>query len=249
MAVLLDGLLELLVQFHPPDDFPETFTFNSERLWQLRSKLQNLITLDICWCIFESYIHDKKRDLSAAADTYPTFCSRIWSLMEAMEDCQRGSSQWIRTIRSVSLEIARFVCAACCHDDTMVCDEVIGPIETALEWHLSHEFGLFQVCRESMKERLVDSTFASAKKFLNISPVAICEAQRLSPFPQCQTAKSSQRESEVDVKRIGTRIAHIAILHWRVWAPMLYVHDELSASVNGRAVDSDDGRYEYLQND
>ncbi|KKK20019.1 hypothetical protein P175DRAFT_0496460 [Aspergillus ochraceoroseus IBT 24754] len=215
LLLLFQGISDFLLQFHNPDGFPETFVFDSDRLWQLRACLQNVISLDICWFIFESYVHSQKRYLSAPAQTYATFRSRIGSLMEENEDCARGSSQWLKNVRCISLEIARFASAACCGDAT-ISDDIITPIEAALEWHLSNESGLFQCFQGSLREKLLESTFRTAKKYLNMSPLAICESQRHHPH----TVADHQHYS---VERISMRLAHIGVLHWRVWAPILYV--------------------------
>ncbi|EAW25401.1 TCP11 family protein [Aspergillus fischeri NRRL 181] len=220
ISLLFHGLTDILLQFHGPEGFPETFVFDSDRLWQLRSGLQNLITLDICWFIFESYVHTQKRYLSAPAQTYASFRSRIGSLMEENEDCRRGSPRWLKNVRGIALEIARFACAAC-SGDSMVSDAVIAPIEATLEWHLSNEASeLFQYFQNALRQKLLASTFAFAKKYLNMSPLAICESQRSyshSPLPQ-----------HYDIERISMRLAHIGVLHWRVWAPILYVRQSLS---------------------
>lgn len=221
ISLLFQGLTDTLLQFHSPrEGFPETFVFDSDRLWQLRSCLQNLITLDICWFIFESYIHTQKRYLSAPAQTYASFRSRIGSLMEENEDCPRGSARWVKNVRGIALEIARFACAACC-GDSMVLDAVIAPIEATLEWHLSNESSeLFQYFQNSLRQKLLASTFVFAKKYLNMSPLAICESQR------SYTHSTSQQH--YDMERISMRLAHIGVLHWRVWAPILYVRESMS---------------------
>ncbi|THC99879.1 hypothetical protein EYZ11_000691 [Aspergillus tanneri] len=220
ISLLLRGISESLLQFRSPEAFPETFIFDSDRLWQLRACLQNLINLDICWFIFESYIHTQKRYLSAPAQTYATFRSRIGSLMEENEDCFRGSPQWLKNVRCIALEIARFACAACCCD-AMVSDNVIAPIEAALEWHLSNEAGLFQFFQNSLREKLLAATFNSAKKYLTMSPLAICESQRGHP-------QSTVSQQHYDVERISMRLAHMGVLHWKVWAPILYVRESVS---------------------
>ncbi|RAK80713.1 TCP11 family protein [Aspergillus fijiensis CBS 313.89] len=225
ISVLFQGVSDLLLQFHPPDAFPETFVFDSDRLWQLRTCLQNLINLDICWFIFESYIHTQKRYLSAPAQTYATFRSRIGSLMEENEDCLRGSVQWVQNVRCIGLEIARFACAACCSEGSTVSDEVITQIESALEWHLSNESGLFQYFQASLREKLLAASFAAAKKYLNMSPLAICESQR--NFSHTATAMLGHPQ-HYDVERISMRLAHMGVLHWRVWAPILYVRESVS---------------------
>ncbi|EAU34552.1 conserved hypothetical protein [Aspergillus terreus NIH2624] len=220
LSLMFRGISEFLLQFQGPDAFPETFVFDSDRLWQLRACLQNLINLDICWFIFESYIHTQKRYLSAPAQTYASFRSRIGSLMETNDDCPRGSPRWLKNVRCIALEIARFACAACC-GESMVSDTVIAPIEAALEWHLSNESGLFQFFQNSLREKLLSETFACAKKYLNMSPLAICESQRHHPQP-------AGLQQQHDIERISMRLAHMGVLHWKVWAPILYVRESLS---------------------
>lgn len=251
VAVMFKGLIDLLLQFHAPESFPETFIFDSERLWQLRSNLQNLINLDICWYIFELYIHDQKRYLSNPTRTYSTFRSRIWTLMEESDDYH--GMPWLQNVRSLSLEIARFACAAC-GPDPVVPDEVIARIEAMLERHLSDEFGLFRVLQLSLHEKLVARTYAWARRYMNMSPLAICESQRQprfphAPQPQPQTQNQNQSpfqspsplagsQRQEDIERIAMRLAHIGVLHWRVWAPILYASE---ASLSFSQIDEDAG--------
>lgn len=260
LDALFRGISDQLVQFTPPDNFPETFLFDSDRLWQLRSTIQNLINLEIAWYIFESYVHTQKRYLSARDETYTTFRSRIWSLMEDGIDLSsragsasaddedpdlRGGTRWLQNMRSIALEIARFACAACCQDN-VVADEVISPIESALEWHLSNESDLFRYFQNTMHEKIMNATLIWARKYLPLSPLAICESQRTGPQPpstgpaasapaassSTATAPASSTQSvtpqQYDIDRIGIRLAHIGVLHWRVWAPILYLKDEIA---------------------
>lgn len=215
LSLLFQGLSEFLLDFHNPVTFPETFTFDEERLWHLRIRLQNAINLEICWDIFKSYIHSQRRYLSAPTQTCATFRSRIGTLMEENEDCIRGSSRWLKNVRCIALEIARF---ACCGDAT-VPDDVIRPIEASVEWHLSNEQGLFQKLQDSLRAKLLETTLATAKRYLNMSPLAICEAQRNPSYIP---------SDQYNVERISTRLAHIGVLHWRVWAPLLYVRESVS---------------------
>lgn len=214
---MLQGLVELLLQFDHPEAFPETFIFDSERLWQLRATLQNLVNIDISWYIFESYVHKQKRYLSAPAEIYSTFRSRIWSLMEENEGWHRASPGWRNNVRCVALEIARFACAGC-RGNEVVSDEVIEPIETAVQWHLSNESELFQYFQGALQEKLFKATSELAKKYLNMSPLAICESQR--GFPA-----SSLPQHLYDIEWTAMRLAHMSVLHWRVWAPILYLSE------------------------
>ncbi|KAJ5963576.1 uncharacterized protein N7479_003452 [Penicillium vulpinum] len=259
LEALFRGISSQLLQFTPPTEFPETFLFDSERLWQLRSTVQNLINLDIAWYIFESYVNKHKRYLSTPEETYSTFRSRIWSLMEDGMDLEnrvagnpdnndddpdhRGGKRWTQNMRCIALEIARFACAAL-QLDPVVADEVIAPIEEALEWHLSNESELFVFFQNSMRAKILATTLAAARRYLPLSPLAICESQRapmsaaVGPaVPQTGTTNASTSTNtsslafapqQSDVERIGMRLAHMGVLHWRVWAPLLYLRDEIA---------------------
>jgi hypothetical protein len=247
LEALFRGISDQLLQFPPPDDFPETFLFDSERLWQLRSTVQNLINLDIAWYIFESYVNKHKRYLSAPEETYSTFRSRIWSLMEDGMDLDnrtvgnpsdneddpdhRGGKRWTQNMRCIALEIARFACAAL-QLDAVVADDVIAPIEEALEWHLSNESDLFAYFQDNMRDKVLAATLAAAKRYLPLSPLAICDSQRVPPTGSALNVASGSGQAltpqQSDIERIGMRLAHIGVLHWRVWAPLLYLRDEIA---------------------
>ncbi|KAJ6002674.1 hypothetical protein N7451_005221 [Penicillium sp. IBT 35674x] len=255
LEALLRGIADQLLQFTPPSEFPETFLFDSDRLWQLRATIQNLINLEIAWYIFESWVHSKNRYLRGREEICLTFRTRIQSLMEdgidpnghipsAIDDDPdlRGGAHWYQNMRSIALEIARFACLACGLDD--VEDEVITPIEAALEWHLTNESDLFRHFQNGIREKVLAATIVSAKKFLPLSPLAICESQRavapsaplVSAAPSTAVNSTSSTggltqvptPSEYDIERIGMRLAHVGVLHWRVWAPLLYLRDEIA---------------------
>ncbi|KAJ5232448.1 hypothetical protein N7468_005404 [Penicillium chermesinum] len=157
LEAMFRGILELLLQFNAPNDFPDTFLFDSDRLWQLRSTVQNLINLEIAWYIFESQRANDREDPDL-----------------------RGGTRWMQNMRSIALEIARFACAACCLD-SIVADEVISPIEAALEWHLSNDSDLFRYFQNIMREKILTATLAFTRQYLPLSPLAICESQRVPP--------------------------------------------------------------------
>ena len=77
-----------------------------------------------------------------------------------------------------------------------------------------------------MRDKLLKVTLEFARKYLNMSPLAICESQR--NFPQ------SPSQLEYDAEQIAAKLAHIGVLHWRVWGPILYLGDVTSGEVDTR---------------
>ncbi|KAE8136848.1 T-complex protein 11-domain-containing protein [Aspergillus pseudotamarii] len=221
LAILFGGLSDLLLQFHTPESFPETFIFDSDRLWQLRACLQSLITLDICWEVFQRCVNPLKRYHPAQAQAYATFRSRIEPLIDESEDCRRRSPQWMKNIRCIALEIAHSACKAYNCDITMVPDSVMTRIENQLETHLLGESELFQHFQNLWRENLMAATMSFAQQYLTMSPLAICESQRSHPH-------SPVSQQHYGIERVAMRLAHMGVLHWRVWAPILYVRESVS---------------------
>ncbi|KAE8353896.1 putative camp-mediated signaling protein Sok1 [Aspergillus coremiiformis] len=228
LSVLFGGLSDLLLQFHTPEGFPETFVFDSDRLWQLRACLQNLINLDICWTMLVRDIFHPKtlekmplenRDILHRPQTYATFRTRVGPLMDENEDCPRGSPQWLKNVRYIALEMARFAWGIY-RADAMISDSTIMVIEHQLKDHLLNNSSRFQETQSSWRANLLAATMSSAKKYLNMSPLAICESQRTHPH--------SAISQQYDIERISMRLAHMGVLHWKVWAPILYVRESVS---------------------
>ncbi|KAE8374116.1 T-complex protein 11-domain-containing protein [Aspergillus bertholletiae] len=221
LATLFGGLSDLLLQFHTPESFPETFIFDSDRLWQLRACLQSLITLDVCWEVFQRCVHSLKRHYPTQAQAYATFRSRIEPFMDESEDYRQRSPQWMKNIRCIALEIARFACKPYDCDVTVVPDSVLARIENQLETHLLGESELFQHFQRLWRETLMTATMSFAQQYLGMSPLAICESQRSHPH-------SPVSQQHYGIERIAMRLAHMGVLHWRVWAPILYVRESVS---------------------
>lgn len=145
----------------------------------------------------------------------------------------RGGKRWTENMRCIALEIARFAGAAL-QLDAVIADEVIAPIEEALSWHLTNESTLFTHFQNIMRTKVVAATMAAAKRYVSLPPMAICDSQRVSPSVAAIGAGLSTTPpltpQQMDIERIGSRLAHIGILHWRVWAPLLYLRDEIASA-------------------
>lgn len=103
----------------------------------------------------------------------------------------------------------------------MVPDSVMARIENQLETHLLGESELFQHFQNLWRENLMAATMSFAQQYLSMSPLAICESQRSHPH-------SPVSQQHYGIERIAMRLAHMGVLHWRVWAPILYVRESVS---------------------
>ena len=101
----------------------------------------------------------------------------------------------------------------------MVADDFVARIEMKLESHLSEESDWFLRTQTATKEKLLGNTLAFARKYLQMSPYEIWKSQSRNRF--LTQAQPSQRY--IDLEAIAMRLAHIGVLHWRVWGPILYL--------------------------
>lgn len=246
VATLFQGLFDFLLDFDHPTSFPETLQFDTERLLQLRVDLQDLINLEICYYIMDSLLSRQGRHHPLQPQVYANLQSRILSLLED-NDGYHGSHKepcWQSNIGSIALEIGRVACFACgCHS---VPDDVISVIERTLTTCFSGDSAVFQYYQKSVRDRLEAATFALAKDYMHMSPLSICESQRARPClnsgqgqipppapPPQQHQQTPQQFRYADYDAIARRLAHIGVLHWRVWAPLLYAREEAAAPEAG----------------
>jgi hypothetical protein len=103
----------------------------------------------------------------------------------------------------------------------MVADDFVTRIEKKLESRLSEESDWFLRTQTATKEKLLGNTLTFAKKYLQMSPYEIWKSQSRNRF--LNQAQPSQRY--IDLEAIAMRLAHIGVLHWRVWGPLLYLRD------------------------
>jgi len=162
------------------------------------------------------------RRLSLSSGVYFSLQSRIWPILEDSDTSAAENDRWQINTNRIALEIARAVSAVHGCNNNNVDGRVIFIIEKSLASYFTPESAQFRYFQNSVQKRLEAATFAFARGYLHMTPLEICESQRLRqlqshiPEPEC-----------TDLERISRRLAHIGVLHWKVWAPLLYAREEV----------------------
>lgn len=217
-------LSEGLLAIRPNNVYPETFDFDIERLRQLRSDTQDLINLEICCFVFNKVIYDLKRLSTTSSQTFNTLQSRIWSLLEQCDDRCQDEVRWQKHTNDVALEIARAAHVVCGMIGRMDAD-VIMHAERLLSWCLDTRSPIYLETQKAVQATLDETMVRYVRQYILMSPLAICESQRAK-----QSVLEGQVQRHAGVEAIGRRVAHIGVLHWRVWAPILHRIEELESS-------------------
>jgi hypothetical protein len=210
VAVLLRGLCELLIQGDAAQ-FPQTFYFDTQRLLQLRADVQKVIHIQVCWLVFQKLVVDQ----DTCRRQHPNFTRRISTLLDDSDSQDSGLGTPMRNDASIAIEIARLVCEATGRGNG-VSDEILGVVETGLRKYFGHTSPVMGHIRDSVRRILVPSTCELAQRYMDMTPIGICESQRARDG-------EAQGYHVSSLRNIPTRLAHIGVLHWRVWAPLVYL--------------------------
>ncbi|KAH8697190.1 putative camp-mediated signaling protein Sok1 [Talaromyces proteolyticus] len=217
VAVLLRGLCELLLQGDDDVKFPQAFQFDNHRLWQLRTEVQNLINIHVCWSIFESMVTNTPYGHSyTRSHLLSTFMMRISALLNEIDvSSNQGPKLGTRLPNdaSIAVEMARLVCEVN-RSTGEVSDEALSTVETALKKSFTEDSFTFRLVQNCVRQQLQHTTYELAQRYISMSPLEICESQR---------ARQLLRSQPSDLGYIATKLAHIGVLHWRVWAPLVYM--------------------------
>lgn len=218
-AVMFRGLCDMLLQFDEPVTFPSTFQYDFGRLRILRCELQNLINFDICWSVLETLIKDVHYSKSDMCHLYAIFQSRMRCLLD--DDSVRHGEDSLGTrlpnAADIALEIARLACQVRGQNEQdEVSDDIIVHVENALRKHLTTESPLFRAIQDILHRELLGSTCQVAEQYFKMTTIEICESQRTRGI-HVQTSLHPWEMGPISMK-----LAHIGVLYWEVWQPLLY---------------------------
>lgn len=210
VAVLLRGLCELLIQDDDAVKFPQTFYFDTQRLLQLRADVQKVIHIQVCWLVFQRLV-----DQDTCRRQHPNFAKRISALLDDSDSQDFSLGTTMRNDASIAIEIARLVSEATGRGNE-VSDEMLNLVETGLRKYFGHTSPVLEHVRDGLRRILIPSTCELAQRYIDMTPNGICESQRARDG-------EAQGYHVSNLRNIPTRLAHVGVLHWRVWAPLVYL--------------------------
>lgn len=211
VAVLLRGLCELLIQADGAVQFPQTFYYDTQRLLYLRADVQRVIHMQVCWVVFLTLVGDR----DTCQRHHQDFARRVFVLMHGNDHQDHSLGTLLQNDASIAIEIARLVCEATGRGN-QVPDDVLMAVETGLKKYFAHDSPVIADVRDGMRRLLTLKTCGFAQEYIDMTPIDICEARRAHDGELEGYHMSSMR-------MIPTRLAHVGVLHWRVWAPLVYL--------------------------
>jgi hypothetical protein len=198
MWVFFKGFASLLLPSKEGMKIPDTFMFDKERISKLRSDVLDFVNLEIC---VRKWRNDGQSSPSpsqtkSSLSAEESFLSSILALIEDTS----WEGRWSKNCSSIALEILRL-------------SNFEKNFEGYFNFHLSNTSSqTFRICESHVLSELYTHLLDHITHFsrLTLSQL-IWRFQPSAPYRTLQD--------------VSKHMAHIGILHWRVWAPLVYLEN------------------------
>lgn len=221
-AVLTSTLRSLLLS---PDtaSLPPTFHLDLDWLWALRREMHSIICHRICCNILLETIAAGVSRLRLG-NAIRALCVALTAMIDATDD-------WLHHVENIAVEIARAVYMHNGHELSYD-SELLSSIQRKLRTDLRPMSVAFCVIAQGMFDCLLPKMKTSVKKHTSSHAIQLQEALLpLSPHaaagPFCCGVVGQHNhhvpppmDQDVGIVR---RFTHILVLHWQIWADLVYL--------------------------
>jgi len=208
LDIFTKAVIDLVIGNNPT--LPDTFLYDIGRLQALQADFQISLSKKIHGETFIRVLEYLGHSANLPLSTYDALVQRISKL----EDSSRVKGLWSAQLEDqLVLEIVRTAYNVC-KITSLPTDEHVTIAKQYLEdvKSLQHE-DLECELRNDLEE-IVDRELSA---ICHLTPLQIQNHYQPNPmFPRPETERD-------DLWSIGERLAHIIVLHWRIWAPILYL--------------------------
>ncbi|ETN40474.1 uncharacterized protein HMPREF1541_04751 [Cyphellophora europaea CBS 101466] len=236
LHVLVHGLTELCTKRDTP--LPITLKHDLSRLRQIQQELQDIIHFRICELLFDKIVRNLRQ-----GNERPPNSARLcpMRLMDLIEDERGGAEEasashpWRDNADSIAVEITQqaFRGVVAAHKDsstaTVISPEVFRHVQRVLHDNFEAEDAKHAQA-DSLTPQLERRVLEHASRFDTMTPLEISEEQKRTYYHQARAAGGAAEHhhgrSLPQVDDIARRLAHISVIHWRVWRGLAYLDRE-----------------------
>lgn len=190
---------------------PPTFTLDYIRMQTLQSQFQRLMYQIACRWTFEETLNSLSQK-SIPQSSYNDLYARI-SVLTSDEESRRYPSQ---KTKDISLEIVRLAYRLS-SPHKVPSSEDLDFAESNLLYASSPSTNVFESLQRYLAEDLHQLVEDEVTTIKDLTLVQITNRYHSEP-----SIRPGVITEESDLLRIAQQIAHISVLHWRVWGPILY---------------------------
>jgi len=231
LASLLHGLVEICLSNDPI--FPETLKHDTSRLQTKRDQIQDIIHINICLDVFDNQIDRLVGGRFNPSCLHPILETRIKELQTRILDLTDGhlrpgetmAEMWAQHDGEIALELTNAAFSVCKRVGCVLPDSDIETTREQLSATFLEERANTSRARH-LAQTLENKAQAYAHRFQSMTTLAISEAQRRSANSQCQNQHENQQWRQMPcLDEIARSLAHVAVIHMRVWSDLVYFPD------------------------
>jgi hypothetical protein len=228
LSSLIHGIIEQCTQQEKITDLPVPLAYDRLRMERLQEDVQDILYLHICVHVFKDFIHQYFSDRELPPAAYKTLQWRIIAIVENYGSGSR-SENWQVQIEDVAMEITRVAYVECGLKDHAIPDDDFKSTTKYLRQAFTPES--YGSLASKLHVKLEQMTLTYASIFDEWSPLQISEAQK-----HWQLNRLDKSLWRADAEDVARRLAHIAVLHWNVWAELVYLEGEGENGVTSEAM-------------
>lgn len=229
LSTFIKAIIKLVVSNHP--HYPSTFEYDFDRLRLLQLDFQNCLTQAACSQAFIECLGHLGHDRLPSIETITTLHLRICSLIAAAD----SRSDLCKQANAVALEIVR-ECYSICGKKSLPSASRVDRTERRVLECWTTGSPAFQELESTLKADFALLIDKEVKTIKSMDPIEILSYLNPPPSPAFASSRSPREHLlsyqelpwgrsehlEESLVNMAKRTAHIAILHWRVWLPILY---------------------------
>ena len=223
IGVLTEGLVQLCT--FPTNDFslPLTLRYDAIRIQRFEEEMQDLVQFHTCCNVFDTLLFQIFRCRLDISHIHRKLESRLLDLIHSDSFIESGTSDaWQHEVDAIALEITSSAYAFALQAGASAPDHTFaGSLErvrTVLkrDWATRRPAG-------ALKTELVKLSLQHVSAFSSLSSLAISQAQ------QCHLQTTSQQLQRLTtLDDVARRLAHITVIHWRVWGDLAYTNTDFA---------------------
>ncbi|KAI9729876.1 MAG: hypothetical protein M1834_006625 [Cirrosporium novae-zelandiae] len=232
LGTFFTGLLTYLIpnsySLSPPP-FPKTFEYDQSRLLELRGHLHDLLLLGLSHRILDILLHELRRFSPPsfdADDMHPLSAALTHNLTIILRST---GFDWNRALPDLALEIARQAHLLSNAPQSFFDHTYVVATEYLREAILDDSGRVLSACRGWLRTEFTIQVWRCAQSFIDLSALEICERKErlarlvnISRRDGCEQVDDDTEEL-LDLEELARRVAHVGVLHWRVWAKLIYL--------------------------
>jgi hypothetical protein len=235
LGALVHGILKQCTHHEKISELPDTLAYDRLRIRQLQEDVHDLIYLHICIQVYTNFL--RQRFGAVSRRTSATLECRITTIIEN-DDAESRNESWQAQITDVAMEITQAAYFERGLEPSMIPDDDFKCTTIRLKQAFENGFGLLA---NELHAKLEERTFAHAAIFQRQSPLQISEAQK-----RWQQSRHDDKLWRANIEDVARRVAHIAVLHWKIWAGLVYLEGEEEEEAEGGSMGEDENRLEGL---